>query len=128
MSSVRICTFNVKGLASITKRDRVLCWLNQQQFSIVLLQEIHYNANSDDKEKCASKWNGNCYLSDYSNNSLGVGILINAACICKILEYQEIIVGRMQRIQLDIEGKIINIFNIRIYMHQIAMILIFFVH
>jgi len=112
MSSVRICTFNVKVLALITKRDRVLCWLNQQQFSIVFLQEIHFNANSDDKEKWASKWNGNCYLGGNCTNSLGVGILINTACKCKILEYQEIIVGRMQRIQLDIESKIINIFNI----------------
>ena len=43
---------------------------------------------------------------------MGVGILINTLCNCKILEYQEIIVGRKQLKQLEIEGKPINIFNI----------------
>ena len=112
MSSVQICTFNVKGLASATKRDRVLCWLNQQKFSIVLLQETHYNSSTDDTDKWSSKWDGHCYLSGQCTNSLGVGILINKSCNCKVLQYQEIIVGRMQRIQLEIEDKVLNIFNI----------------
>ena len=52
------------------------------------------------------------FLRGNSTNSLGVGILINASCNCKILEYQEIVVGRIQRIQLKIEEKVLNIFNI----------------
>ena len=112
MSSAQICTFNVKGLASKTKRDRVLCWLNQQKFSVVLLQEIHFNSNTDDTDKWSSKWNGKCFLSGNCTNSLGAGILISSTCNCKVLEYQEIIVGRMQRIQLEIEERIFNIFNI----------------
>jgi len=124
MSSIQICTFNVKGLASETKRDRVLCWLNQQKFSIVLLQETHPSSHNDDMEKWSSKWDGKCYLSGNSTNSLGVGILINTSCNCKVLEYQEIIVRRMQRIQIEIEENIVNMFNI-IYMHQITTIFIF---
>lgn len=112
MSSTEICTFNVKGLASTNKRDRVLCWLNQQKISIALLQEIHYNSNTDDTENWSAKWNGKSYLSGNSTNSLGVGIFINTSCNCKILEYQEVIVGRMQRIKLEIEEKVINIFNV----------------
>ena len=60
-SSIQFCTFNVKGLASKSKRDRVLCWLNQQKFSIVLLQEFHYNSNTDDAKQWATKWNGKCF-------------------------------------------------------------------
>ena len=112
MSSIQICSFNVKGLASKPKRDRVLGWLNQQKFSIVLLQETHYSSHTDDMEKWSSQWNGKYYLSGNSTNSLGVGILINTSCNCKVLEYQEIIIGRMQRIQIEIEEKILNIFNI----------------
>jgi exonuclease III len=110
MSSTEICTFNVKCLASTNKRDRVLCWLNQQTISIALLQEIHYNSNTDDTENWSAKWNGKSYSSGNSTYSLGVGI--NTSCNCKILEYQEIIVGRMQRIKLEIEEKVINIFNV----------------
>jgi len=50
MSSIQICQFNVKGLASKTKSDRVLCWLNQQKFSIVLLQETHFSSHNNDME------------------------------------------------------------------------------
>jgi len=102
MSSIQICSFNVTGLASKTKRDRVLCRLNQQKFSIVLLQETYYSSHNDDVEKWLSKWDGKCYLSGNSTNSLDVGIPINTSCNCKVLEYQEIIVGRIQRIQIEI--------------------------
>jgi len=61
MSSIQFCIFNVKGMASKSKRDRVLCWLNQQKFSIVLLQEIHYNSNTDEAKQWATKWNGKCF-------------------------------------------------------------------
>ena len=40
MFSVQICTFNVKGLASTTKRDRVLCWLNQQKFHLCCCKKL----------------------------------------------------------------------------------------
>ena len=40
MPSVKICTFNVKGLASATKRDRVLCWLNQQKIQLSCCKKI----------------------------------------------------------------------------------------
>jgi len=63
-------------------------------------------------EKWSSQLHGKYYLSGNSTNSLGVGILINTSCNCKVLEYQEIIAGRMQRIQIEIEEKILNIFNI----------------
>jgi len=110
MSSIQICSFKcLQGLASKTKRDRVLCWLNQQKFSIVLLQETHYSSHV---EKWSSKWDGKCYLSGNSTNSLDVGILINTSCNCKVLEYQEIILDSMQRIQIEIEENILNIFNI----------------
>jgi exonuclease III len=102
----------VKGLSSTSKSDRVLCWLNQQKISKALLQEVHYNSNTDDTENWSAKWNEKSYLSGNSTNSLGVGIFINTSCNCKILEFQEIIVGIIQRIKVEIEGKVINIFNV----------------
>ena len=75
---------------------------------VTLLEKTHLY----DTDKWSSKWDGHCYLSGQWTNSLGVGILINKSCNCKVLQYQEIIVGRMQRIQLEIEDKVLNIFNI----------------
>ena len=111
MYKFNIGTFNVKGLASKSKRDQVLCWLNKLNLSIVLLQEIHFSC-SNDNTNWSSSWDGLCYLSGNSTNSLGVGIFINKTCNCKVIEYQEIIIGRMQRIQLQIDDNIINLFNV----------------
>ena len=66
MSSVQICTFYVKGLASKSKRDPDKSWFNQQRFSFVFLQETHCISHTDDVNKSSSKLNGKCNLSGNS--------------------------------------------------------------
>ena len=55
---------------------------------------------------------GNIFLSGGSSNSNGVGILINKSCNCDIIEYKEIIVGRMQLIKLHISDSNVILINL----------------
>lgn len=54
-----------------------------------------------------ASWTGLHFARGESSNSNGVGILINKSWNCNIIEYREIIVGRMQLIKLHLSTEII---------------------
>ena len=44
--SIKISTFNAKGLNNKQKRESVMTWLYEQNISIAFLQEIHFDASN----------------------------------------------------------------------------------
>ena len=68
--SMKICTFNVRGLGNYMKRKQVFNWLNLQKYDICLLQETHLNTKQ--YLKWTSDWDGRAYFSGNTNNSAGV--------------------------------------------------------
>lgn len=109
--SVSICSFNAKGLGAKPKRDQVFQWLKNNRFSICLLQETHCKQISD-TDSWNKQWNGDIFLSGNSSNSLGVGILIDSNVQYTLLDYKEIVTGRIQMLKIEIENKIIVLMNI----------------
>ena len=52
-----------------------------------------------------------CFFSGTSNNSEGLGILINPKLSFSIKQHSEIIIGRLQALELNIEERDIVILN-----------------
>lgn len=106
----KICSYNVRGLGNKNKREQVFAWLKEKNFSICLLQETHSGEGTHDFWK--QEWGNEAFFSGKTNSSEGTGILINSNFNCTIQNYNEIIKGRIQALELIIEGKEITILNI----------------
>ena len=105
-----ICTLNVKGLNNKLKRNQLFTYLKQQQFSVCLLQETHLPSNNEHIYE--DEWGGNAFFSGTSSNSAGVCILISPTIAHTILQYEDIVPGRLQSMEIIIENKNITFLNI----------------
>ena len=108
--NIKIGSLNVRGLRNNKKREKMFCWLKDQPYNIILLQETHstYNINN----QLAQEWGNIAYFSGNKSNSQGVGILINEGVKCDVVDYTDIFKGRLQAIKLKINHKNITIINI----------------
>ena len=91
--SVKICTFNVKGLGEYHKRKQIFEYLKSNQFGICFLQELHCECKTYNIWK--QQWGNEAFFSGNSKNSVGVGILLNSNFTYDILEYKNIVEGRL---------------------------------
>ena len=108
--NIKICSLNVRGLRNKEKREKMFCWLKEQPYNIILLQETH--STYDINNQWAQEWGYSAFFSGNKSNSKGVGILINKNVTCDILNYFDIFKGRLQAIELKINDKNITIINI----------------
>ena len=108
--SIKICTFNVKGLNDSSKRQQLFQFLKLNNYSICFLQELHCEEKTYDIWK--KEWGGEIFLSGNSRNSAGVGILVHSKLSCDVIEYKTIIDGRMQLLKLNINYKDILLLNL----------------
>ena len=108
--NTKICSFNVKGLGSVEKRQHIMNWLKGNEYNICFLQELH--CKSSEKEKWQRDWGSDLYISGNSSSNTGVGILLNGNF--KVIEYVELIIGRLQCLTLvinDFEVTLINVYG-----------------
>ena len=107
---MKICSLNVRGLASDEKRQDVMNWLAKKPYDIYFLQETHCSKNLVAKWKML--WEGQCFLTAYSAASRGVGILVkkNFDFELKNIDVDE--EGRFILLDVIIEGKNILLGNI----------------
>ena len=75
-----------------------------------MLQETHSGENTHTSWK--QEWGNDAFWSGHSNNSEGIGILINPTVSYTIQKYTELIPGRMQALELIINDKEIYFINI----------------
>ena len=108
--SISLCSYNVRGIGNANKREQIFTWLKDKKFDICLLQETHSEESRCDTWK--QIWGKHCYFSGKSTNSEGVGILINQDLPYEILNYTELICGRVQSLELKMHEKPITIINI----------------
>ena len=92
------------------KRDKMFCWLKDQSYNIILLQETH--STSDVIDNWTAEWGNKAFFSGLKSNSLGVCILINDEYNCDILNYSDIVQGRLQALELKINDTNITVLNI----------------
>ena len=75
MTSIKICTFNVRGLNDRKKRRDVFNYLHKKKYDICLLQETHCTKTKENIWE--NEWGYKAYYSSYASNSRGVVILFN---------------------------------------------------
>lgn len=110
MTFTKFCSFNVNGLGNQRKRTKIFTWLKQNNFEICFLQELHCMPES--LENWKKEWGNEMYLSGNSSNSTGVGILLNLNCQYEIMEYKNIITGRLQMLKIRISDTTLVLLNI----------------
>jgi len=74
MNQLKIISFNGNGLNSPIRRQRALVWGQKQKVDIFMLQETH--SCPDEESDWRRDWGGDIYMSHWTSNSKGVGILI----------------------------------------------------
>jgi exonuclease III len=74
LKSIKITSFNVRGLKNKVKRHRVLNYLKSKHPGIIFLQETY--STIGDELIWKNDWKGEIFLSHGTNHSKGVAILI----------------------------------------------------
>ena len=105
-----ICSYNVRGLGNKTKREQIFEWVKRNNYTVCLLQETHSGGGTHDAWQ--KEWGKEAFFSGTSNNSEGVGILINSKESYNILNYTEIISGRLQALEIKINENELIVINI----------------
>ena len=78
-------------------REQIFAWLKSSNHTFCFLQETHSGVNTHSLWE--QEWGHEAYFSGDSNNSEGVGILINPKVSYAVHKYTEIIVGRLQALE-----------------------------
>lgn len=71
--TLRLVSWNVKGLGNPVKRAKVLAHLKSLQPNIILLQETHAKRNV--QSVLRANWLGQAYHANYGSKAGGVAIL-----------------------------------------------------
>ena len=112
LKTIRINSFNCRGLRNPNKRGNIFQWLKNSYMGITLLQESH-SANIDGV-KWEKEWEGKVYYSHGEYNARGVTILIpkELETSINILETHNDSEGRILLIKCVIENNPYTIINI----------------
>lgn len=110
MPTIKICSWNVRGLHQPVKRRKILTSLKKEGVEIALLQETHL----EDQEhlKLKRDWVSNSFYSSYTSNSRGVCILFSKKLPFTLESCVKDSNGRYIIIKGSLYGKYISILNI----------------
>ena len=75
MTTIKLCSFNVRGLNEKKKRRDIFAYLKRKKFDICLLQETH--CTKEQENIWQNEWGYRAYFSNCTGNSRGVIILVN---------------------------------------------------
>lgn len=81
--NITTATVNCQGLALFNKRDDVLNYYKQKQYSIICFQDTHFI--HENEPFIESQWGYKCVFNSYLSKSGGVCILFNNTFEFKIL-------------------------------------------
>lgn len=108
--NLSLCSYNVRGLGNKTKREQIFAWLKTNNYSICFLQETHSGDGTHKLWK--QEWGNDAFFCGQSNNKEGIGILLNPNFSYTIHKHLEIIDGRLQALDIQINNKEITLINI----------------
>ena len=112
LDTIKLNSFNCRGLRNRQKRLNVFLWLKKYHSGITLLQETH--ATNDDEKEWVKDWEGQIVFSHGTSTSRGVAILIpsNLQMSFNIITTFRDLTGRILLIECNIETNRYVIVNI----------------
>ena len=75
MDDITIASMNTQGLNDYKKRRDVFQYLKQKKFSIIFLQDTHFESKLE--KQIRSEWGYEIFFSSYTSQARGVAILFN---------------------------------------------------
>ncbi len=109
-SSLKICTWNVRGFHSPIKREKIICYLRKEKIDIALLQETHLD--NIEHMKLQQGGFGQVFFSSFSSKSRGVEILISKNLPFKLEISANDKYGRYVMIKGSVQGHGISLMNV----------------
>ena len=108
--NVLICSFNVRGLGNNSKREQILSWIKEK----ISISAFYKKPTLPRKQIMYGNNNGIAlpFLVAKNQKNEGIGILINSKFSCDIINYTDIITGRLQALDIKVNNKEITIINI----------------
>lgn len=102
LASLSIGSLNVNGCRSAGKRFALFNFFTLKKTGVIFLQETQ--TDNYNQIEWLSEWKGQVFLSHGSNVSAGVAILISAKLQEQASNMIDIIPGRMQRVDIILQG------------------------
>ena len=110
VSTLKLNTFNCRGLGNVSKRRAIFKWLKQNHRGIVLLQETHCSERNE--KDWGKEWGGKIYFSHGNTGSRGVAILFPPTFEAEIHAIKKDLEGRILILNMTTEFGPIVIANI----------------
>ena len=112
MDTLKLISFNCRGLRDKSKRLDVFQWLKDSHQGITYLQETH--CPEKDKKEWEMDWGGQIFFSNGTTQSRGVAIMIpnNFKHTFKLISEKHNSNGRLLILTVEIEGIIFTFANI----------------
>ena len=111
MNSIKIGSFNVRGIHNQEKRLKIFKYLKETNFGAVLLQETH--STIKDESLWQTQWGGKIVFSHGTSQSKGVTTLFKNKVNFKVnYPGNQDKHGRLVSVEIIVEGKKFRIFNI----------------
>ena len=111
MEGISVATFNVDGLRTNEKRNRIFQYFENSQYDIILLQETHVQTENIIKWKQEWKhfsiWN-----SGETSNTCGMGILVNGRKNITVIDHKKDRSGRIINIKIEYKKQRIQILSL----------------
>ena len=101
--SLKIVSFNCRGLSGLQKRRDVLNYLKQKNYSICLLQDTHFT--DDDYQQVRSFWGYDIFFSPGRSNARGIAIFFNNNFEYTILNQHKDEEGNLLVLEINIANK-----------------------
>ena len=73
MSEIKIASFNCRGIQDYKKRKDVFAYLRNQEFNIIMLQDVH--CRKIGVQLLRNCWGSDILVAPFANNARGVAIL-----------------------------------------------------
>lgn len=104
MGEIRIASLNVNGARNCVKRMEIFETMKQKQLDVLFLQETH--SDEENAVVWSKEWNGSSYLSHKTSVSGGVAILFARRFTPCSVTVEEIVKGRLLKIQALFENHV----------------------
>ena len=107
--NLSIASINCDGLKDRVKRRHLFDFLKDSLFTIILLQETHFEPS--DHEALVREWKqGPFYLNSVFGGKCGTAVLFNSHLI-KIIDQLSDSDGRIIALDVDLEGRRFHVIN-----------------
>ena len=109
-NSLKVYTYNVRGLRDYTKRREIWHYLHTKKVDICFLQETHSTKGCE--KQWSTEWGNKIWFSHGASNARGVAILFSKRVKVKLCNAEYSKMGRFILLHVEVSGRKMLLVNI----------------